>query len=134
MDSDHLKTLPFFSSLSDEALDKISDFASETSVSAGEVLVREGDYTYTLIVIESGTADVIKAGEIIASLGPGDVFGEMAILSGRKRTADVVATSSMSLITLRKWDLERISAEVLDQLQALVDERRALQDGHTQAS
>ena len=134
MDSDHLRTLPFFSSLSDEALETVSDFASETSVSAGEMLVREGDYTYTLIVIESGTADVIKAGEIIASLGPGDVFGEMAILSGRKRTADVVATSSMSLITLRKWDLERISAEVRDQLQALVDERRGLEDRHAGAS
>ena len=133
MDSDHLRTLPFFSSLSDEALETVSEVASETSASAGEMLVREGDYTYTLIVIDSGTADVIKAGEIIASLGPGDVFGEMAILSGRKRTADVVATSSMSLITLRKWDLERISAEVRDQLQALVDERRGLEDERTQA-
>ena len=134
MDSDHLKTLPFFSSLADTALDTLSGFARETSVPVGAVLVHEGDYTYTLMVIETGTADVIKAGEIIASLGPGDVFGEMAILSGRKRTADVVATSPMSLITLRKWDLERVSAEVRDQLQALVKERRGLQDRHTQAS
>ncbi len=134
MDSDHLKTLPFFSSLSDEARDTVSAFASERTVSAGETLVREGEYTYTLIVIETGTADVVKAGEVIASLGPGDVFGEMAILSGRERTADVVATSPMRLITLRKWDLDRISAEVSDQLQALVEERRGLEDGRTQAS
>ena len=98
------------------------------------MLVHEGDYSYTLVVIESGTADVIKAGEVIASLGPGDVFGEMAILSGRKRTADVVATSAMRLVTLRKWDLNRISAEVSDQLQALVDERRAQGDERAQAS
>jgi CRP/FNR family transcriptional regulator, cyclic AMP receptor protein len=95
MDPDHLRTLPFFSSLSDKALD---------------------------------TADVIKAGEIIASLGPGDVFGEMAILSGRERTADVVATSSTRLITLRKSHLKPISNEVSEQLQALVDERLGRQD------
>lgn len=128
MDPDHLRRLPFFSSLSDEALETVSASASQTSVPAGELIVREGEYRYTLIVIETGTADVVKAGEIIASLGPGDVFGEMAILSGRERTADVVATSSMRLITLRKSDLKPISNEVSEQLQALVDERRRLQD------
>jgi hypothetical protein len=71
MDPDHRRTLPFFSSLSDKTLDTVSACASETSVSAGELIVREGEYRYTLIVIETGTADVIKAGEIIASLGPG---------------------------------------------------------------
>jgi hypothetical protein len=50
----------------------------------------------------------------------------MGMLSGGKRTADVVATSPMHLITLSKWDLKRISAEVSDQLQALVDERQRL--------
>ena len=59
------------------------------------------------------------------SLGPGDVFGEMGMLSGGKRTADVIATSSMSLITLSKWDLKRISSELGDQLQALVEQRQA---------
>src|SRR5437660_7970752 len=123
MDPDHLKTIPLFSSLSDRALDTVSVFASETSVSTGKRLVQEGDYSYDLIVIESGTADVIKGGEVIGSLGPGDVFGEMGMLTGGKRTADVVATSSMRLITLSKWDLRRISGEIGDQLQALVDER-----------
>ena len=74
-------------------------------------------------MIDSGTADVIKAGEVIGTLGPGDVFGEMGVLAGEKRNADVVATSSMHLITLSKWDLKRISSEIMDQLQAIVDER-----------
>ena len=87
----------------------MSVFASETSVSAGKLLVHEGDYSYDLIVIETGTADVIKAGEVIASLGPGDVLGEMGMLSGGRRTADVIATSPMHLITLSKWDFKRIS-------------------------
>jgi CRP/FNR family transcriptional regulator, cyclic AMP receptor protein len=125
MDPDHLKTIPLFASLSEKALNTVAVFATETSVSAGKVLVHEGDYSYDLIVIESGTADVIKDGAVIGSLGPGDVFGEMGMLTGGRRTADVVASAPMRLITLSKWDLARISDEVSGQLQAIVSERRA---------
>jgi CRP/FNR family transcriptional regulator, cyclic AMP receptor protein len=128
MDLDHLKTIPLFSSMSEKALNTVAVFASETSVSAGKQLVHEGDYSYDLIVIESGTADVLKDGEVVGTLGPGDVFGEMGLLEGAKRAADVVATSSMRLITLSKWDLKRISSEVGEQLHALVDERRKLDE------
>jgi CRP-like cAMP-binding protein len=134
MDPDRLKTIPLFSSLSDKALDTVSVFASETSVSNGKRLVHEGDYSYDLIVIETGTADVIKGGEVIGSLGPGDVFGEMGMLSGARRTADVIATSSMRLITLSKWDLKRISTEVSDQLQSLVEQRQELNEERVQPS
>jgi|SRR5271168_1443393 len=134
MDPDRLKTIPLFSSLSDKALATVSAFASETLVSAGKRLVHEGDYSYELIVIDAGTADVVKGGEVIASLGPGDVFGEMGMLSGGKRTADVVATSPMRLITLSKWDLKRISDEVGDQLRSLVEQRNALDEERAQPS
>ncbi len=134
MDPDRLKAIPLFSSLSAKALETVSVFASETSVSAGKRLVHEGDYSYDLIVIETGTADVIKGGEVIGSLGPGDVFGEMGMLSGAKRSADVIATSPMHLITLSKWDLKRISSEVSDQLQSLVEQRQELNQESAQPS
>src|SRR5450432_3112637 len=134
MDSDRLKTIPLFSSLSDKALDTLSVFASETSVSTGKRLVHEGDYSYDLIVIETGTADVIKGGEVIGALGPGDVFGEMGMLSGGRRNADVIATSPMRLITLSKWDLKRIATEVSDQLQSLVEQRQELNQEGAQPS
>jgi CRP-like cAMP-binding protein len=134
MDPDRLKTIPLFSSLSEKALETVSVFATETSVSAGKRLVHEGDYSYDLIVIEEGTADVIKGGEVIGSLGPGDVFGEMGMLSGGRRTADVVATAPMRLITLSKWDLKRISGEVTEQLQAIVEQRQGQDQEHAQPS
>jgi CRP-like cAMP-binding protein len=134
MDPDHLKAIPLFSSLSDKALNTVAVFASETSVSSGKLLVHEGDYSYDLIVIEAGTADVIKGGEVIASLGPGDVFGEMGLLAGSRRMADVIATSSMRLITLSKWDLKRISSEVGSQLQSLVEQRQKRDEQHAQPS
>jgi cAMP-dependent protein kinase regulator/CRP/FNR family cyclic AMP-dependent transcriptional regulator/cGMP-dependent protein kinase 2 len=96
--------------------------------------VHEGDYSYDLIVIETGTADVIKGGEVVGTLGPGDVFGEMGMLSGAKRSADVIATSPMHLITLSKWDLKRISSEVGDQLQSLVEQRQEVNQESAQAS
>lgn len=128
MDPEGLKRIPLFSSLSDKALEIVSVFASETEVTAGKRLVHEGDYSYDLIVIETGTADVIKGEQVVGSLGPGDVFGEIGMLSGGKRTADVIATSPMHLITLSKWDLKRISSEVGDQLRALVEERQTLDE------
>ena len=134
MDRDHLKTIPLFSSLSDKALGTVAVFASETSVSSGKLLVHQGDYSYDLIVIDTGTADVIKDGETIGSLGPGDVFGEMGMLAGERRMADVVATSSMRLITLSKSDLRRISTEVNDQLQALVEQRQKPDEDRAQLS
>jgi CRP-like cAMP-binding protein len=134
MDIDHLKAIPLFSSLSEKALNTVAVFATETSVSSGKRLVHEGDYSYDLIIIESGTADVIKGGEVIGSLAPGDVFGEMGLLAGSKRMADVIATSSMRLITLTKYDLKRISDEVGDQLQSLVEQRQQLAEERAQPS
>ena len=134
MDPGRLKSIPLFSSLSDKALDTVSVFATETSVSTGKRLVHEGDYSYDLIVIDTGTADVVKGGEVIGSLGPGDVFGEMGMLSGSRRMADVIATSPMGLITLSKWDLKRISTEISDQLQSLVEQRQALNEERAQSS
>jgi CRP/FNR family transcriptional regulator, cyclic AMP receptor protein len=134
MEPGHLRTLPLFSSLSEKALETVAVFASETSVSAGKRLVHEGDYSYDLIVIESGTAEVIKGGEVVGALGPGDVFGEIGMLSGGKRTADVVASSPMKLITLSKWDLKRISNEVGEQLQALVEQRQKMDADRAESS
>src|SRR5438270_11363419 len=112
MDPDRLKTLPLFSSLSNKALNTVSVFASETSVSAGKRLVHEGDYSYDLIVIESGTADVIKNGEVVGALGPGDGFGGRGRPSEGGRTADVGATLPPRLITPSHWCPRRIAAEI----------------------
>jgi hypothetical protein len=56
------------------------------------------------------------------------------MLSGGRRMADVIATSPMRLITLSKWDLKRISAEVGDQLRSLVEARQRLNEEHAQPS
>jgi CRP-like cAMP-binding protein len=94
-------------------------------VPAGEHVVREGDYGYDLMAIEEGEADVIRGGETIATLGPGDFFGEMAVLEKTLRTASVVAKTPMRLVTLSHWDLKR-TGDAIDQIRATLEERKRM--------
>ena len=108
MDKGRLKAIPLFDGLDDHDLGVIATFANETSVSEGDTLVREGDFSYELIAIEEGTADVIKDGQKVAELGPGDYFGEIGVLQNEMRNATVVAKTGMRLITLTTWELKRM--------------------------
>lgn len=108
MDANRLKSLPLFESVSDDELESIAPFVSEVSVSEGKHLADEGDYAYTFMAIEEGTAAVRRGDESVAELGAGDFFGEVGLLDTERRTATVVATSPMRLITLDRWDMKRL--------------------------
>ena len=108
MDKARLKAIKLFAELDDADLAKIAAFADERSVSDGETIVREGDYSDDLIAIEEGTAAVKRNGETVAELGPGDFFGEIGVMKNEMRAATVVATSPMRLVTLTHFDLKRM--------------------------
>ena len=127
MDPARLKSIRLFEQLPDEQLRSIAPFADETSVPEGEQLVREGDFSYELIGIEEGTAQVTRGGDQVADLGPGDFFGEIGVMERGLRTATVVATSPMRLITLTRWELRRMEKEMpeaLEEIRRAADERR----------
>jgi CRP/FNR family transcriptional regulator, cyclic AMP receptor protein len=124
MDENRLKAIPIFSQLSDEEAHRLAAFATETSVSEGQILMKEGDYSTELIAIEEGSADVVKGGEKIASLKEGDLIGEMGLLERGPRTADVIATSPMRVIKLTHWEVRRMSEETLDRIKGIVQERQ----------
>jgi len=127
MDPARLKSIRLFEQLPDEQLRSIAPFADETSVPEGEQLVREGDFSYELIGIEEGTAQVTRGGDQVADLGPGDFFGEIGVMERGLRTATVVATSPMRLITLTRWELRRMEKEMpeaLEEIHRAADERR----------
>lgn len=128
MDRSRLEAFSIFAELAPDELDDIALVASEAQVETGEELAIEGDFGHNLFGIESGTADVSRAGTVVRTLEPGDVFGEIAVLKSGRRTATVVATSPMRLITIFKrdvWALERRSPEAAERLRALVAERLA---------
>jgi CRP/FNR family cyclic AMP-dependent transcriptional regulator len=124
MDPDNLKDIPAFSELTDEELRRIATFANEDSVSTGATLLREGDYSNEMIAIESGTADVVRDGSTVASVGPGDVVGEVGVLEKGMRNASVVATSPMRVVRLTNWDVKRLPKETREKLLSLAAGKR----------
>ena len=124
MDPENLKAVPVFSELTDEELRRIATFANEDSVHEGTTLIREGDYSNEMIAIESGTADVKRDGATVASVGPGDVVGELGVLEKEMRNASVVATSSMRLIRMTNWDVGRLPKETRERLLNLAADKR----------
>jgi len=125
MDPENLRAVPLFASMDEGDLRRISTFATEDSAPEGATLVREGDFSNDMVAIESGTADVLRGGETIGSLGPGDVFGEMGVLGRENRSATIVATSPMRLVRLDSWNVKRLPADVREQMAQLVEARRA---------
>jgi CRP/FNR family transcriptional regulator, cyclic AMP receptor protein len=124
MNPDNLRAVPLFESMSEADLRKIATFATEDSAPAGATLLREGDYSNDMVAIESGTAEVVRDGQTVGSLGPGDVFGEIGLLEHGLRTASVIATSPMRLVRLTTWDVKRLPQDVRDRLAELMEKRR----------
>ena len=125
MDPNRLTAIPIFSDLSDEEARRLATYATETSVAEGQILMKQGDYSVELIAIEEGTADVIRDGEKVASVGKGDLIGEMGLLERRPRNADVIATSPMRVMKLTHWEIRRMSQDTVDRIQKTIEDRRS---------
>jgi CRP/FNR family transcriptional regulator, cyclic AMP receptor protein len=128
IDPARLTAIPIFAELSPEEARRLATFATETSAAAGQILMKEGDYSVELIAIEEGTADVLRGGEKIASLQAGDLIGEMGLLERKPRSADVIASSPMRLLRLTHWEIHRMSEDTVRRIRAIVTERRRARD------
>lgn len=127
MDPSRLKSISLFKDIPDDALREIATFADEQSVSEGQHLVDEGDYSYEFMAIEEGSAEVLRDGQHVADLGTGDFFGEMGLLERDRRSATVVAKTPMRLITLTGWDLKRMEKsmpQAVQQIRTTMEQRR----------
>jgi CRP-like cAMP-binding protein len=100
MDPKHLDGIPLFAALSKDQRGEVARVADEIDIGAGKRLVSEGRFGYEFFVIENGTAEVVRGEQHIADLGPGDFFGEMALLGDTTRNADVVASSAMTAVVM----------------------------------
>lgn len=109
---DHLATVPLFAACSKKDLQKIARASDEIRVEAGRVLVQEGMTGHEAYVILEGAATVERGGTRIAELGPGDYFGELAILDGGPRTATVVAGTPMTVLVLGQREFSGVLDEV----------------------
>jgi CRP/FNR family transcriptional regulator, cyclic AMP receptor protein len=127
LDASQLKSLPLFADVPDDELVQVAGFAQEVNVEQGRELVREGDFSYEFMAIEEGEAEVTRAGEHVADLGPGDFFGEMGLLEKTLRNATVTAKTPMKLVTLTGWDMKRMERhmpEAIERVRSALEERR----------
>jgi CRP/FNR family cyclic AMP-dependent transcriptional regulator len=127
VDPSRLKAIPLFREVDDAELSQIAPFAEEQQVDEGTYLVREGDFSYEFMAIEEGKAEVLRDGEHVADLGPGDFFGEIGLLEKDRRTATVLAKTDMRLITLTGWDMKRMEKsmpEAVEKVRQVLEERR----------
>ena len=114
MDVSQLKSIPLFQDVPDDALKKVATFAELESHPEGAAVVKEGGYANDFYAIEEGTAKVERAGEELATFGPGDVFGEQALLEGEQRSASVIATSPLRVIKIAHWELDKMKRDMPD--------------------
>ena len=124
MDPSRLTAIPIFSQLSPEEARRLATFATETSIAEGQILMKQGDYSTELIAIEEGSADVLRDGQKVASLGDGDLIGEMGLIEHSPRNADVIATSPMRVMKLTHWEVRRMSDETVERIRQTIAGRR----------
>jgi len=100
----HLGAVPLFSGLSSKLLHTLAVTAAEKSYRPGEVIVKQGDKAIGLYIVVDGKVDVEKSGKTAATLGPGQYFGEMALLDEEPRTATVKAATSCRCLVVYSWE------------------------------
>ena len=101
---ERLAAIELFSQLSAKELRKIASFMTLIKIKAGRDLTVQGTPGREFMIIVEGEASVRRNGRLIASLGPGDFFGELAVVAGLPRTATVTAESEMLVETLNRRD------------------------------
>jgi len=121
MEVSEIRKIPLFALLTDKELTHVAQLADEVSVSAGTHLVDEGKFAHEFFIIEEGTAEVVHDGKTVATLGPGDFFGEIALLATERRTASVIAKTPMRLIVIFGPNFRSLTGE-LPELAERMDE------------
>jgi len=125
-----LATSPLFSGLDSKIRKELISRFKLVKFKKGDLIIREGEYSDSMYLIKSGEVEVFieKDGEkrLLATLSEGEFFGEIAVLTGQKRTANVIAKTDVELLELTKRDIDeiiQIHPVVLDVLKSFVQER-----------
>jgi CRP/FNR family transcriptional regulator, cyclic AMP receptor protein len=100
---DLIRGVPLFAEADDRFLEQLAGEFMERTFAAGETLAEEGEVGRTFIVIEKGEVTVTVHGEEVARLGPGDSFGEMALIDKSARSATVKAETEVHGYQLPVW-------------------------------
>ena len=109
-----IKRAPLFWNCSKRELQEIAQLADEIDLRKGKEMTRQGERGREFFVLLEGDADVVKDGRSINTLGPGDFFGEIALVSDTPRTATVTATSPVRALVITDRAFRRLMKEQPD--------------------
>jgi CRP-like cAMP-binding protein len=109
--SDLLNRVELFAGLGGVPLSAIADRAVEVTFPSGRAIVRQGEVGTGFFLIVSGAARVTRDGREIADLGPGEFFGELALLDQMPRVATVTADGETTCLAIASWDFEQLLEE-----------------------
>ena len=102
---------PLFHGLDAAGLAAVAAAAIEVEFPAERVIARQGEIGTGFFVVVDGAVRVIRDGAVVARLGPGEFFGELSVLDGGPRVAQVVADGPTRCLALASWDFERVLRE-----------------------
>ncbi|MGD9675792.1 MAG: cyclic nucleotide-binding domain-containing protein [Candidatus Bipolaricaulia bacterium] len=105
---DALKKTPIFAKTSDESLQSLLKSAIQKTVQAGTKIVEKGQSGLGFYLVLSGKADVMGGGKKLAEIGEGGFFGELSVIDGAPRTADVVAKTDVTCLVVSQWAMRSI--------------------------
>jgi CRP-like cAMP-binding protein len=106
-----LAACPLFAGLDADGLAAVSAVAIEVEFAAGRTIARQGEIGTGLFLVSSGSVRVVRDGQEIARLHPGEFFGELSVLDGAPRNASVIADEPTTCLALATWDAERVMRE-----------------------
>jgi len=119
---DRMRTVKFFADASDKAMETLSRAADEVSVDAGKVLITEGLFHQEAYVIESGEAEVLVGDDIVATIGEGEMVGEVSFFCRGTATATVRAKTQMNIIAIPYNRIDAVLEENPKMLRAIAEE------------
>lgn len=111
LDADRVRAQALFSSLTRQEAEEFAPFCEVQHVEQGREVFTQGGLAVAFFVIESGEAEAVADGRVLQTMGPGDWFGEIAIVEQSHRTATVLATSPLTVIAMTAFEFRRLEAE-----------------------
>ncbi len=126
MEAGQLQSLPLFEGLSAGELSRVAKMFRETELLNGSSLTREGEFAYKFFVVLDGEVEVQRDFQHLATLGPGDFFGEMGLMGGERRNARILANSRCQLAWIMAWDFDTMMKRypvVAERITAAAEER-----------
>ena len=109
--TNRLAKIPLFQGLSAKQIAAVDALVTTMDVAAGRELIRQGEVGREFMLVVDGEAEVRRDGAVIVTRGPGDFFGEMALLLDQPRNATVVATTDMTIEVIDRRDFKRLLEE-----------------------